>query len=251
MNPKDKLPQQQQREKCSQGRDLLPGRSVLILITILITVALASIGVFAFLIRGQQIRPMLDTEVFNLTYQFLLIVVIGGAVSLLYTQFSDERDRAQEHRVLLRQMHSELLSAFNAAKRVRRTLRARVGCASGVSAMCVVNAAEYEEQIDLLMEAQFTFEVYAKRASDPQLFFGRGEELGTELGTVEDYLNDIIDEYEDRLKSFEGTPPIKPLAKLPKLAEFIGPYKDAHSFQQKFKYPFRRALLALPKARLM
>jgi hypothetical protein len=100
------------------------------------------------------------------------------------------------------------------------------------------------------MEAQLTFEVYAKRAKDSQLFFASGQELATELRRIEGYLNDIIGEYEKELKSFAGTPPSKPLAGLPNLAEFIGPYNQARKFQQEFKEPFKIVLSALPDARL-
>ena len=34
-----------------------------------------------------------------------------------------------------------------------------------------------------------------------QLFFVGGDELGTQLGSVEAYLNDVIDEYEDKLQN--------------------------------------------------
>jgi len=189
---------QQQPEKRGRDRCQFSITSVLILST----VTLASIGVLAFLLCGATIKQKLDEEVFKLSYQFLLIVVGGGAVSLLYKQFSTERDEAQERRVLLRQMHSELLNAFNTAKRVRRTLRARARYfrESDVTSPLIVNAKDYKEQMNILMDAQLTFEVYAKRAKESQLFFARGEELQTACRKVEEYLNDIIKEYEDNLR---------------------------------------------------
>jgi hypothetical protein len=85
---------------------------------------LASVGVLAFLLFGEHIKKLLEGGVYKLTYQFLLL---GGVVSLLYKEFSDERNRDQERRILLRKMHSELLDVFNSAKLVHRTLRARIG----------------------------------------------------------------------------------------------------------------------------
>jgi hypothetical protein len=178
VNLKDKQPLDNQRH---DRRRLVTASS-----SIFITLALALIGVLAFLVYGRRFHNALAPEVFNLSYQFLLIVVIGGAISLLYKEFSSERDRTQERRTLVRQMHSELLSSFNAAKRVRRTLRARVGCSfdRGPIQQLKVTAADYQEQMDLLMDAQLTFEVYAKRAKDRELFFARGEELGIECGKL-------------------------------------------------------------------
>jgi hypothetical protein len=219
--------------------------------SVLAAIVLASVAVLAFLICGSQIKANLDDDVFKLTYEFLLIVVIGGAVSLLYKRFSDERDRDRERRALLRQMHSELLHAYNAAKRGRRILRAHVnrGPDSGVASGQAVGVVEYEEQVNSVMDAQLTFEVYAKRA-EAKLWFASGEKLAKNLRSIERYLNAIIDEYEDKRYSFAGTPPSKPLAELPKLAEFIGPYKAAKCFQEQFKYPFREALSALLEAGL-
>ena len=215
-------------------------------------VAFALVGIGAFLVYGRCIRNALAPEVFNLSYQFLLIVVIGGAVSLFYKEFSSERDRIQERHILLRQMHSELLSSYNAAKRVRRTLRACVeGSFDGESIeQPRIAAADYQKQMELLMDAQLAFEVYAKRAKDSELFFAQGEELGTECRKIEKYLNDVISEYEKNFTSFMGTPPGKPLKELPKLAEFIGPFQNADDFKTKFKDAFREVLSALTRAHL-
>ena len=179
-------------------------------------------------------------------------MVVGGLVSFLYKELSSERDRTHERRALLRQMHSELLIAYNAAKRVRRTLRARVGCLSDSEPIhqLRVNAVDYQDQMDLLMDAQFTFEVYAKKAKDRELFFARGEALEIECEKIEGYLNHIIDEYEKTLASFAGTPPSKLLIELPRLAEFIGPFRDAKYFKANFKLAFREVLSALTTASL-
>jgi hypothetical protein len=211
---------------------------------------LASIGVLAFLIFGQQISKRLETEVYKQTYQFLLLVVVGGAVSLVYKEFSDEQVRYEERRILLRKMHSELLDVFNSAKLVRRTLRARIGYSHDREAMMhrVVKDSDYREQMAILMVSQLKFEVYSKQATDRVLFFTQGERLRKSYRTIEHYLRQIIEEYEINLITFAEAPLGKPLSELPKLAEFIGPFQKDLEFDVNFKLPFRDVLSELSRA---
>ena len=219
---------------------------------IVATVTLASFGVLAFLFFGSEIRMKLQAEVFSLSYQFLLIVVIGGAISLVYKEFTVEQEQDRERRNFLRQMHSGLLSTFNAAKRVRRTLRAEVGFSAEIEIMKgrELTAAAYREQMDSLMEAQLTFEVHAKQADDHSLFFAHGEQLAPDFKRIEEYLRQIIEEYERCFVNFTGTPAAMALADLPKLAEFIGPDNVKGDFHRNFKFAFRDVLSALSKASL-
>jgi hypothetical protein len=210
-------------------------------------VVLAVGGVVAFLVWGALIKTTIDEELFRLSYQFLLIVVIGGALSLLYQQFSAERALDERRIALLRQIHSELLTAFNVAKRARRALRAHVGSAITQDSRLI--AEQYDEQMDRITDAQLTFELYAKRAEDG-LWFERGNALAGQLRSIEKYLGEIGKEYEKKRNSFAGMPSSKLLSELPVLAEFIGPYKDADNFKKRFKVPFREALSELVKAGL-
>ena len=218
-------------------------RSSLVFAVVLATIALAGVGVVLFLYKGAVIRAKMEDEVFKLSYQFLLITVIGGALSLLYQRFSAERALTEKRNALLREMHSELLNAYNIAKRARRMLRAHVG--SLVTPESRLRASRYDEEIDKIMDAQLTFEVYAKRAGNAGLWFRNGKALGVELNKVEGYLNSLIKEYEDKRSTFAGKPPSQALSELKTLAEFVGPYKDATGFKDSFKVPFRKALTLL------
>lgn len=218
-------------------------------VTIVLTAAL--VGVVIFLVYDSEIKKRLEDDVFRITYQFLLIVVLGGAVSLLLKNLSSERDISRERRSALREMHSELLTSFNVVKRVRRTLRARVGYSKeGLDPRSLVAVSVYEEKIEDLMDAQLNFEIYTKRAADSHLWFENGAALATELGDVESYLNEIIEEYENELSNFEANPSGRLLKCLPVLSEFIGPYNQAIGFKSKLTKPFKRALLELSNAGL-
>lgn len=204
---------------------------------------------------GKKIGNHLEPEVFKSSFQFLLLVVVGGGVSLLYDRFSKEkeleekrflaeRELKEKQRDLIRQMHSELLKAFNDAKRVRRKLRAHVGYSSdrGLSPGSTVRLAEYKAAMEALMDAQLTFEVYAKRAEKPELGFVGGQELADDLRKVEGYLNEIIDEYEAKAVGFQNEPSGMALKELFALEEFIGPREEDKKFNDKFKHAFRDVL---------
>jgi len=185
-----------------------------------------------------------DEDLFKLTYQFLLITVIGGGVALVFKQL----DRLREMRQSLREMHAELLQAFNQAKTVRRQLRAQLGTVVAIDPSAQVSAELYDDQLNSLSDAQLIFEIYAKRASDRALWFWGNPRLSDPLRKVETYLNDIIKEHQKERTGFSGTPPRRPIGELSKLAEFIGPYDQADDFKKNFKYPMRDALGALGKA---
>src|SRR5260370_8841026 len=86
------------------------------------------VGVGFFMVNGEAIRHAIGNDkIFESTYQFLLVTVIGGSTAFLYK----ELDYRRAQRVVLREMHAELLNAFNHAKAVRRHLRAHLSTVSG------------------------------------------------------------------------------------------------------------------------
>jgi hypothetical protein len=182
--------------------------------------------------------------VYELTYQFLIITVLGSAVTWLYK----ELDRIRGQRIVLSEMHSELLQAYNRAKQIRRSMRAHLGTKKSVDLTTPVTAEMYKEKVENLSEVQLVFEVYAKRAEDDYLFFWRGAELARALRKIEAYLNRIVGEYERELKKFEGEPPVRTLANLQSLAEFVGPHEAGEEFQKCFQKPMRVALKTLGRS---
>src|SRR6266404_736641 len=213
---------------------------------LILVVTLAMLSAAAFVVFGKSIRRLLEDDVFKLTYQFILMAVIGGALSLFYQRVTFDRDLAQKSDARLREMHKELLDAFNLAKRVRRVLRASLEIRPMQTPPSeVLTAAKYETEIIALMDAQFTFETFAKRSEDNELWFTNGEVLAKPLRLIEKYLNRIIQEYEGSLRTFSGTPSSKALVDLSDLAEFLEPLRAGGRFELQFKVPFRDALNSL------
>jgi len=125
-----------------------------------------------------------DPELFKLTYQFLLLTVIGGGVALFFKHL----DRLRAMRQSLREMHAELLEAFNQAKSVRRHLRAQLGTVVAVHPDTKITVELYDDQMESLSDAQLIFEVHAKRAKDSSLWFWGKPGLSQPLGKVPSHI---------------------------------------------------------------
>jgi hypothetical protein len=233
-----------------------------ILIAISLTIALAIVGVIAFILAHSALEVWLGPEVFKLTYQFLLIIVIGGAISLLYSQFTkrqeaankireQERAKRDEEKTLQGKFRVGFLQAYNAAKNVRRLLRATARTIADVNGTTteVIKLSPYDRQMQKLVQVQLQFETLREEAeSEKALFSGVPElqALDETLGTIESYLNDIVGEYEDSYRLFHGGD-LQPVSQFPKLAEFIGPYETATDFKTKFKQPAKQILKGILK----
>lgn len=207
-------------------------------------VSVALLGIYGYIFHSAFIKGLIgDGKIYELTYQFLLISVIGGSIAWLYKTFDHFRGK----RSALREMHTELMHAYNQAKRVRRKLRAILCTANEINPSTEIISTDYEEQMEELSDAQLTFEVFAKRAEDSGLWFLGSKTLANSLKTIEEYLNQILKEYQSEFAKFSGDIPKRQLSQLPKLMEFIGPFDEAKDFQKCFKYPIRDALKALGK----
>jgi hypothetical protein len=157
-----------------------------------------------------------------LTYQFLLFVVIGALLSLAYRELQRQRDETATVRELRREFLTRAIDAYNAAKKVRRLLRARARQHDQVTNMIQIRGVIYDEQMQLLADAQLRLETLKHLAeSDFSLFPG----IATALESMEEYLGEIVKEYEEKNLSFTGQPPALPLASLGEVEEFMAPYK--------------------------
>jgi hypothetical protein len=215
----------------------------------LLLTALAVIGVWMFLFLGKPLIAHLGTELFTLTYEFLLMIVIGSGVSVLFQTVSHGREVRDRHRVLQRELHQELVSGYNDAKRARRLLRARGRAANGAAHPALgMNAAEYDRQLEALSSAQLSIELAVRRIEMNRSLFPRHADLLRALTTVGKYLNSIIDEWEEIRPTLTKSRTPLLMTSLPELHAFIQHYADSPRFREGFKNPFDQALRLLEQA---
>ena len=231
-----------------------------IAVAITVAVLLALVGVLHFLIAGGSWAEGLDKDIYKLTYQFLLFIVIGGALSLLYERFTAlrearegkrerERDAREQRRLRLQTIHRDLLSAFSQVKKARRLLRALAvkSFDDPTPSTDMVEADEYAKQMLTIIDAQLVLETYVKEAK-ADILFESIPGLGDALRQAEKYLGGLIKEFESNFRRFEGVPRTRSLKDLEVLSDFIVHKKESEHFKPEFTRPFRRALDALESA---
>jgi len=163
----------------------------------------------------------------------------------------EEQERRAERRVLLQKIYLDLIQEYNAAKRVRRLLRATARCLppnQNDSEKIMIMTAPYDKQMQILIGVQLQFETFIDQVdSNPTLFSTQTTNtLKTELSCIEKYVNDIIGEYEDLYKiNPDTTSQLASIDKLPKLKEFIGKYSYADRFKEDFKHPAHEVMRIL------
>jgi cell division protein FtsB len=229
-------------------------------------------GVVAFIVWHEQLIAHLNIEVFKLCFQFLLIVVLGGAVTLLFTAFTKQREEffkqkekkansikeenekkkaaIKEDRALLLKFNNEFIEAYNGIKKVRRLVRARTRIRSEHNKSeenTEINTIGYDEQMQDLTTIQLQFEFLKDEVkSSPNLFAG-SKKAKDAIGDIETYLGRIVTEYECCYLQFPGKFYLKEipgmsLENLPELKQFIAPYNEKSDFAIKFLIPANNLL---------
>lgn len=174
---------------------------------------------------------------------FAIPVVVGFGVALFAeTQRQAERDQEErtERKTLLRELRKNIIQAYNEAKGVRRILRGAARCYLPNQNETIITREPYDKQMQALISTQLQFETLKVEVDSLSTLFSGKIDLTILLSNlvyIEKYLNDIIGEYEDLYKNYPYDAPTIPISKLPKLGEFIGKYKNAIDFQEKFQEP--------------
>jgi hypothetical protein len=226
--------------------------------TLIFTVVIATFFILLFIFNPNVENTIKNPVVFKITYQFLLITVLGGFIAFLYREIENKRrqaektlDQEREEKLRfhenLKMAHSELLAAFNKAKTVRRLLRARLGTRHSINHSTEINAQEYEKHIMNLNDVQLTFEIYKKRSYDNSLYFDSENNLKIPLETIENYLNAIVKEFQSELTNFDSDTSTRKIIHLKLLIDFIGP-TNAGQFIDSFSEPMKKTLTILNQA---
>ncbi len=83
---------------------------------IIAATVLAIILIGLFLIFSRLLSDFMGMEVFKISYEFLLIIVIGGAVSWLFSHRTFEKEAREQKKTLQREFQEELIKAYNSSK---------------------------------------------------------------------------------------------------------------------------------------
>ena len=216
---------------------------------IITATVVATILIGIFLIFNQSLSDFMGIEILKISYEFLLTIVIGGAVSWLFSQYTFEKEAREQKKKLQREFQGELINAYNSSKRIRRMLRAEARSIIPRTGGIGIRLEPYSKQMQELNEVQLKFEFLKKESINTDLFRDDPNlgDLNSLLVSIEGYLHDVISEYEQSYDKF-AVDNLCPMEKLPLLSEFI--YSSAEhrqksisdNFKNKFKKPADKAM---------
>ena len=195
-----------------------------ILIISLLT-ALSVLAVAVFLIWSTELEGLIGKNTFQKTYSFLLVVVIGGSISLVYKEYERDRQSKQQDLILIREFYDAIIGVYNDAKRIRRLVRARALINlsnSQLKSTIYVSKYEYDEYMQQLNGIQLTIELMIHQMQGAPDLYGNDIGLKQSLSKMKNYLRKVLNEYEQSLRTFCVEDQRVPLAQLEILQQFIG-----------------------------
>lgn len=159
---------------------------------ILLALALGAAPVIAIaILKYSQTRP---EWVWEEVFKFSLTVVLGGIAALFFRSWEAGRQRREAARQAIREFHRGLLGPYNKVKKVRRLLRPNsMRDGRGM----VIGRAVFDTLMVDLEEAQLEFETSVHAIEANQALFGdQHSAIHGELKAIEEYLRDLLREYE-------------------------------------------------------
>jgi hypothetical protein len=221
-------------------------------LSIAITVGvIVSLSLAAVLILGHEVMTKaVGVEAYKLLLQFLLVVVLGGGVTLIYQAFNrhadqrlerlqHEKERAEALRETRQRYLHDLIGHYNAVKRARRLLRAKALTSEPALLDRRVRVGEYDELLMTVLDAQLAIETMARAMRAEGSLFAGEQDLTASLSTAEAYLRALITEYEEVLPQAGQEIALRTM---PELAAFIGPYKESGKFRVEFVHTVQAAM---------
>jgi len=180
-----------------------------------------------------------DLETFKILLQFIFIVVIGGAITLIFSQYSKECEKREQKKEEYRKILAEIIKEYNSAKRIRRLLRAEAKIVTGEG--IAIKAGPYREQMRALNNVQLRFE-YLKRFVEnsdyAELKSKKSDSIESYLKSIESYLNRIIKEYENSYPIFSNNG-FGLIKNFPYLEEFLKKDENREKFGKDFGRDFK------------
>ncbi|MER5456331.1 hypothetical protein ABT008_16240 [Micromonospora sp. NPDC002389] len=206
----------------------------------------------ALIARSDDVSRSVGAETYKILLQFVLVVVLGGAVALIYQATNRDADlrllqaRREEERALVvretRQRHlRELIEQYHVVKRSRRMIRAHALTSPFGKPDIRVVVAKYDEFMQVILDAQLWLEGFAHLVRADDEIFPADPTLIRNLRSAEEYLRSLIAEYESLMPTIRNDTEIAYSA-FPKLAEFVGPYADSDHFRSLFVHPINAVL---------
>jgi hypothetical protein len=149
-----------------------------------------------FILCGTEKWVTLGFKIFELSTQMVLVAVLGGVLVQAYIKWHSRESSMNEFR---KDTAEVVIREYSAVKKVRRLLRAT--CIQGPAGdrenpWTDVPVATYDIHIDTINDVQLALELVKRRLKFYCAVFQNPNELSLKAGGMEQYLGNIISEYE-------------------------------------------------------
>ncbi len=222
-------------------------------------VLLAGVGVLAFLLQRQSLEATLGSGLFLETYRFLLVVVLGGGVTLLYNRFktsqdrqADERAREQDlarvRREELRRVWDELSSLYGSTLRQISTSRAKLLREYRETKKTSMPVEVYLSLVYDLSEIQIRMSDLHQRMLSQDFTW---DDLANKTNALPmaEYLDAIVAEQERAMSNIQPSVDFINRVEVPNLMEFLGEETVApQSWHELFQRRYYEVVRKISKA---
>jgi len=185
---------------------------------------------FIVILLGMPAAAQTDlvVEVAKAAIGLFPVVFFGVIVAELLKRRDEERSRREKRREERRAFRDRAIAAYNASKSVRRYLRG-AGFGPRVPPR-LDNAllAALDEQMRALSTAQLQFEQLHREADAPAAPFADRDAVRRPLGKIEDYLNQVIKEWERGRAALGEEPDARTIRSWPYFGDFVSDKEDVH-----------------------
>jgi hypothetical protein len=199
------------------------------------------VGLFAFtviawlILRNWPIGSELDKEVVKALPQVGIVTVAGALLTFLASEADRRRADFRSRQEPLQAVLNRVTTSYNNTKRARRNARAR-GLNPGATGERIdLNA--YDECMADVNDAQLEFETIEDEINASHETFPSARTIVDCLHTMEEYLSDMIKEYERERRTARGKPDIA-VSSLPAFSDFVASAKVSQ-FKEGYSRPCR------------
>lgn len=169
-------------------------------------------------------RPEIWPELAKAGVQIGLVGLAASAVTVLLGRATAERDKARRIEAYRLRIFGDLVDAYNGIKAVRRTLRALgLRDPSGKGRLTPEQADEFLAEMRSLLSYQLALERIKRELEMRARAFPEEKELLTPVKSVEEHLNCVIREWENKGPTIVEGAEVALVQDLTRLQEFLGP----------------------------
>ena len=189
-------------------------------------------SVLILVLMPKPLPSTLEMEIAKALLQLGVVSVAGVVLSILVFEYQRARNNAdKQHEVerraleyredLLKATLSKAMSCYSQAKKARRLFRAKGLYRYEDMSIDIVIPDEYDKCLESLNDAQLELENLARDVNNSQQAFSHPTKIVKSLRTMENYLSDLVGEYEKK----RGTDLLREekidLEQLPLLCNFL------------------------------